>query len=526
MAKEITFNIDARDALKKGVDKLSEAVKVTLGPKGRNVVIQRSYGAPYITKDGVSVAKEIVLKDPIENMGAQMVKEVANNTNDSAGDGTTTATVLAQAIVSEGIKNVTAGANPLDLKRGIDKAVDQLVSKIKDSSEKVGSNYKLIEQIATISANNDPTIGALIAAAMKKVKSEGVITVEEAKGIETSVELIEGMQIDRGYLSPHFVNNPAKLSVEMLNPYILLYDGKISIMNDLIPILEEISKDRASLMIIAEDVEGEALSNLVMNNLNGVINVCAIKAPGFGDERNEILEDLAILTGGTVISRDKGLLLENTTLDMLGSCDKIITDRDGSIIMGGNGAKSEVKDRILQLNEQIDAVNEYGAEKLQSRIAKMSGGVAVLYVGASSELEMKEKKDRIDDALAATRAAMEEGIVPGGGVALLRAIQETKDFTYNQDEILGVNILMKATEAPLRCMLENAGLDASVIINEIKLGEHEYGYGFNAKTEVFEDLIKAGVIDPAKVVRVALENAASVAGMILTTECVLNEIEE
>jgi len=526
MAKEITFNIDARDALKRGVDKLSEAVKVTLGPKGRNVVIQRSYGAPYITKDGVSVAKEIVLKDPIENMGAQMVKEVANNTNDSAGDGTTTATVLAQAIVSEGIKNVTAGANPLDLKRGIDKAVENLVSKIKDSSKKVGNNYNLIEQIATISANNDSTIGSLIAAAMKKVKSEGVITVEEAKGIETSVELIEGMQIDRGYLSPHFVNNPSKLSVEMLNPYILLYDGKISTMNNLIPILEEVSKERAALMIIAEDVDGEALSNLVMNNMSGVINVCAIKAPGFGEDRNEILEDLAILTNGTLISKDKGLSLEDATLDMMGSCDKIITDRDGTIIMGGAGSKKDVKSRISQLNEQIDAVNDYAAEKLQSRIAKMSGGVAVLYVGATSELEMKEKKGRVDDALAATKAAMEEGIVPGGGIALLRAVQETEDFVYNEDEILGVNILIKATEAPLRCMLENAGLDASVIISHIKNERSIYNFGFNAKTEEYEDLIKAGVIDPAKVVRVALENAASVAGMILTTECVLSEIED
>jgi chaperonin GroEL len=521
MAKEITFNIDARNALKNGVDKLANAVKVTLGPKGRNVVIQRIHGNPYITKDGVSVAKEITLKDPIENMGAQMVKEVASNTNDLAGDGTTTATVLAQAIIAEGLKNVTAGASPLDLKKGIDVVVSDLVKEVKKSSVKVNEDYNLIKQIATISANNDDEIGSLISVAMEKVKSEGVITVEEAKGMETSVDLIEGMTIDRGYLSPHFVNNPSKMSVEMTEPHILLYDGKISVMNDLLPILEQASQDRKPIMIIAEDVDGEALSSLVMNNMSGVISVCAIKAPGFGDERAEILEDLAVLTNGTVISENKGLDLASATIEMLGSCDKITTDRDGTVIMNGHG---NVDDRIKQLNQQISSVNEYSAEKLQSRIAKMSGGVAVLYVGAPTEVEMREKKDRVDDALAATRAAMEEGIVPGGGIALLRASKIINDKDYAKEHILGRDIVLNAIKIPLKTILLNAGLNAEVIISTLECMQNSEGY--NVKTEKYEDLIKTGVIDPAKVVRVSLENAASVAGMILTTECVLNEINE
>lgn len=521
MAKEITFNIDARNALKNGVDKLANAVKVTLGPKGRNVVIQRIHGNPYITKDGVSVAKEITLKDPIENMGAQMVKEVASNTNDLAGDGTTTATVLAQAIIAEGLKNVTAGASPLDLKKGIDVVVSDLVKEVKKSSVKVNEDYNLIKQIATISANNDDEIGSLISVAMEKVKSEGVITVEEAKGMETSVDLIEGMTIDRGYLSPHFVNNPSKMSVEMAEPHILLYDGKISVMNDLLPILEQASQDRKPIMIIAEDVDGEALSSLVMNNMSGVISVCAIKAPGFGDERAEILEDLAVLTNGTVISENKGLDLASATIEMLGSCDKITTDRDGTVIMNGHG---NVDDRIKQLNQQISSVNEYSAEKLQSRIAKMSGGVAVLYVGAPTEVEMREKKDRVDDALAATRAAMEEGIVPGGGIALLRASKIINDKDYAKEHILGRDIVLNAIKIPLKTILLNAGLNAEVIISTLESMQNSEGY--NVKTEKYEDLIKTGVIDPAKVVRVSLENAASVAGMILTTECVLNEINE
>jgi chaperonin GroEL len=521
MAKEITFNIDARNALKNGVDKLANAVKVTLGPKGRNVVIQRIHGNPYITKDGVSVAKEITLKDPIENMGAQMVKEVASNTNDLAGDGTTTATVLAQAIIAEGLKNVTAGASPLDLKKGIDVVVSDLVKEVKKSSVKVNEDYNLIKQIATISANNDDEIGSLISVAMEKVKSEGVITVEEAKGMETSVDLIEGMTIDRGYLSPHFVNNPSKMSVEMAEPHILLYDGKISVMNDLLPILEQASQDRKPIMIIAEDVDGEALSSLVMNNMSGVISVCAIKAPGFGDERAEILEDLAVLTNGTVISENKGLDLASATIEMLGSSDKITTDRDGTVIMNGHG---NVDDRIKQLNQQISSVNEYSAEKLQSRIAKMSGGVAVLYVGAPTEVEMREKKDRVDDALAATRAAMEEGIVPGGGIALLRASKIINDKDYAKEHILGRDIVLNAIKIPLKTILLNAGLNAEVIISTLESMQNSEGY--NVKTEKYEDLIKTGVIDPAKVVRVSLENAASVAGMILTTECVLNEINE
>tara|TARA_R110000822_G_scaffold8032_4_gene32116 strand:- start:5990 stop:7570 length:1581 start_codon:yes stop_codon:yes gene_type:complete len=523
MAKEITFDLDVRDSLKKGVDKLANAVKVTLGPKGRNVIIQRSYGPPQITKDGVTVAKEITLSNPIENMGAQMVKEVASNTNESAGDGTTTATVLAQAIVAEGLKNVSAGVNPLDLKKGIDAAVTNIVSIVKESAIKVNGDYNKIKQIATISANNDDAIGSLISIAMEKVKSEGVITVEEAKGMETSVELIEGMTIDRGYLSPHFVNNRFKMSTDMLNPFILIYDGKISSMNDLIPILEEVVKTKRPLMIIAEDVDGEALSSLVMSNMSGAISVCAIKAPGFGDERSDILEDIAILTGGTLISSEKGLSLEDADLDMLGSCDKIVTDKDGTVLMSGHGDKKDVDDRVLQLNEQTSSSNEYGAEKLQSRIAKICGAVAVLYVGAVSEVELKEKKDRVDDALAATRAAMEEGIVPGGGVAILRAAQVASKCVYSKEESLGAAIIIKAIQVPIENILNNAGLDARVIINDILQGKGDYG--FNAKTEEYENLLESGIIDPAKVVRVSLENAASVAGMILTTECAITDIE-
>jgi chaperonin GroEL len=525
MAKEITFDINARNALKAGVNKLADAVRVTLGPKGRNVVIQRKYEAPYITKDGVSVAREVVLKDPIENIGAQMVKEVANNTNESAGDGTTTATVLAQAIINEGLKNVAAGSNPLDLKKGIDIAVKEIIERVNKNSIKINGDYDKIKQIATISANNDKDIGALIATAMKKVKSEGVITVEEAKGVETSVELVEGMTLDRGYLSPHFVNNTSKMTVEMLNPYILLCDSKISMMDDLIPVLEQVSKQRTPILIIAEDVDGEALSSLVMNKISGVIDVCAIKAPSFGDEKNEILEDIAILTGATLISKDKGLNLPATTLDMLGKCDKIVTDKDGTVIMSGHGDKKDIKKRISQLNKQISENNSYGAEKLQSRIAKMSGGVAVLYVGATTEVELKEKKDRVDDALAATRAAMEEGIVPGGGVAILRASQDvTNNVKFKKEHSLGASIITKAVQVPLENILDNAGLPSQVIINNI-LSEKD-DYGFNAKTEKYENLLKSGIIDPAKVVRVSLENAASVAGMLLTTECVLNEIED
>lgn len=524
MAKEITFNIDARNALKNGVDKLANAVKVTLGPKGRNVVIQRMHGNPYITKDGVSVAREITLEHPIENMGAQMVKEVATNTNDLAGDGTTTATVLAQAILAEGLKNVAAGVSPLELKKGIDATVSDLVEEVKKSSVKVNKDYNLIKQIATISANNDDEIGNLISVAMEKVKSEGVITVEEAKGMETSVELTEGMQLDKGYLSPHFINNKAKMSVELSNPYILLYDGKVSVMDEFLPILEQVIGNKRSILIIAEDVEGEALSSLVMNNMSGVVRACAIKAPGFGDERNEILEDLAIRTGGTLISETKGLSLEDMTLDMLGSCDKAIADKDGTVILSGHGNKKDIDQRVSQLNEQIESTNDYGAEKLQSRIAKLTGGVAVLYVGAPTEVEMREKKDRVDDALAATRAAMEEGIVPGGGIALLRASKIINDRKYAEEHKLGKSIILNAIKIPLKTILLNAGLNAEVIISTLEHMQESDGY--NVKTEKYEDLIKTGVIDPAKVVRVSLENAASVAGMILTTECVLNEIKE
>jgi chaperonin GroEL len=526
MAKEITFEIESRDALKKGVDALANAVKVTLGPQGRNVVIGKSFGGPQITKDGVTVAKEIELEDPVENMGAQMVKEVASNTNDLAGDGTTTATVLAQAIIHAGLKNVAAGANPMDIKRGIDKAVKILISDIKSQAKKVGNSYDKIEQIASISANNDPIIGALIAEAMKKVKTEGVITVEEAKGTETHVEVVEGMQFDRGYLSPYFITDAEKMETNMENPYILIYDKKISAMKDLLPILEQTAKSGRPLMIIAEDVDGEALSTLVVNKIRGALKVCAVKAPGFGDRRKEMLEDIAILTNATVVSEDRGFKLESTTLDMLGSSEKVSIDKDNTTLVNGSGKSTAIKSRVNQIKAQIESTtSDYDKEKLQERLAKLAGGVAVLYVGAPTEVEMKEKKDRVDDALAATRAAVEEGIVPGGGVAIVRATNKLKSLKVsNDDEQTGINIITRASEEPLRQIVENAGLEGSVIIAKVHEGKEDFG--FNAKTEVFENLYKAGVIDPAKVVRVALENAASVAGMLLTTECVISEIKE
>jgi chaperonin GroEL len=526
MAKEITFEIESRDALKKGVDALANAVKVTLGPQGRNVVIGKSFGGPQITKDGVTVAKEIELEDPVENMGAQMVKEVASNTNDLAGDGTTTATVLAQAIIHAGLKNVAAGANPMDIKRGIDKAVKILISDIKSQAKKVGNSYDKIEQIASISANNDPIIGALIAEAMKKVKTEGVITVEEAKGTETHVEVVEGMQFDRGYLSPYFITDAEKMETNMENPYILIYDKKISAMKDLLPILEQTAKSGRPLMIIAEDVDGEALSTLVVNKIRGALKVCAVKAPGFGDRRKEMLEDIAILTNATVVSEDRGFKLESTTLEMLGSSEKVSIDKDNTTLVNGSGKSTAIKSRVNQIKAQIESTtSDYDKEKLQERLAKLAGGVAVLYVGAPTEVEMKEKKDRVDDALAATRAAVEEGIVPGGGVAIVRATNKLKSLKVsNDDEQTGINIITRASEEPLRQIVENAGLEGSVIIAKVHEGKEDFG--FNAKTEVFENLYKAGVIDPAKVVRVALENAASVAGMLLTTECVISEIKE
>jgi chaperonin GroEL len=526
MAKKITFNIESRDALKKGVDALANAVKVTLGPKGRNVVIGKSFGGPIITKDGVSVAKEIDLEDTIENMGAQMVKEVASNTNDLAGDGTTTATVLAQAIITSGLKNVAAGANPMDVKKGIDKAVKILIQNIKDQAKSVGSSYEKIEQIASISANNDNIIGSLIAEAMKKVKTEGVITVEEAKGTETHVEVVEGMQFDRGYLSPYFITDSEKMEANMENPFILICEKKISVMKDLLPILELTAKTGRPLVIIAEDIDGEALSTLVVNKIRGSLKVCAVKAPGFGDRRKEMLEDIAILTNGIVISEEKGAKLDSTTLEMLGDAEKMTINKDNTTIVNGSGKNTFIKQRVNQIKAQIESTNsEYDKEKLQERLAKLAGGVAVLYVGAATEVEMKEKKDRVDDALAATRAAVEEGIVPGGGVAIVRATNELKSLNgENDDEKTGINIIMRAAEEPLRQIVENAGLEGSVIVAKVKEGKGDFG--FNAKTEVYENLYKTGVIDPAKVVRVALENAASVAGMLLTTECVVSEIKE
>ena len=526
MAKNIIFNTESRDALKRGVDALANAVKVTLGPKGRNVVIGKSFGGPIITKDGVTVAKEIELDDVVENMGAQMVKEVASNTNDLAGDGTTTATVLAQAIITSGLKNVAAGANPMDVKRGIDKAVKVLIKDIKIQAQKVGNSYEKIEQIASISANNDNVIGSLIAEAMKKVKTEGVITVEEAKGTETHVEVVEGMQFDRGYLSPYFITDAEKMEANMENPFILIYDKKISAMKDLLPILEQTAKAGRPLVIIAEDVDGEALSTLVVNKIRGALKVSAVKAPGFGDRRKAMLEDIAILTNGTVVSEERGFKLESVTIEMLGTAEKITIDKDNTTLVNGTGDSNTIKARINQIKAQIESsTSDYDKEKLQERLAKLAGGVAVLYVGAPTEVEMKEKKDRVDDALAATRAAVEEGIVPGGGVAIVRATDKLDKLKGdNDDEQTGINIITRAAEEPLRQIVENAGLEGSVIVAKVREGKKDFG--FNAKTEVYENLYNAGVIDPAKVVRVALENAASVAGMLLTTECVIAEIKE
>ncbi len=526
MAKDIKFDIEARDGLKRGVDALANAVKVTLGPKGRNVIISKSFGGPTVTKDGVSVAKEIELKDPLENMGAQMVKEVASKTNDLAGDGTTTATVLAQAIVKEGLKNVAAGANPMDLKRGIDKAVEAIVADLGKQAKEVGSSSEKIKQIASISANNDEVIGDLIATAFAKVGKEGVITVEEAKGTDTYVDVVEGMQFDRGYLSPYFVTNPEKMEVELERPYILLYDKKVSSLKELLPILEPVAQSGKPLLIIAEDVDGEALSTLVVNKLRGALKIAAVKAPGFGDRRKAMLEDIAILTGGTVIAEESGYTLENTTLEMLGTAEKVTIDKDNTTVVNGAGEADLIKNRVNQIKAQMDTTtSDYDKEKLQERLAKLAGGVAVLYVGAASEVEMKEKKDRVDDALHATRAAVEEGIVAGGGVALLRAKSVLDKLNpLNADEATGIQIVSRAVESPLRTIVENAGLEGSVVVAKVSEGKENYGY--NAKTDEYVDMLKAGIIDPKKVTRIALENAASVAGMILTTECALVEIKE
>jgi len=526
MAKEIIFDIEARDGLKRGVDALANAVKVTLGPKGRNVVIDKSFGGPSITKDGVTVAKEIELEDPIENMGAQMVKEVASKTNDLAGDGTTTATVLAQAIVKEGLKNVAAGANPLDLKRGIDKAVATIVEDLQKQSKEVGNNADMIKQVASISANNDNTVGDLISKAYAKVGKEGVITVEEAKGTKTYVDIVEGMQFDRGYLSPYFVTNPDKMLVDLENPYILLFDKKISSLNDLLPILEPVAKSSRPLLIIAEDVDGEALATLVMNKLRGALKIAAVKAPGFGDRRKAMLEDIATLTGGTVIAEERGLSLENATLELLGSAERITLDKDNTTIVNGAGDSEVIKLRVNQIKTQIETTtSDYDKEKLQERLAKLAGGVAVLYVGAASEIEMKEKKDRVDDALHATRAAVEEGIVAGGGVALVRTKANLQEITSdNLDEITGIKIIDRAIEEPLRQIVENAGGEGSVVVSKVLEGKGDFG--FNAKNDSYVQMFEAGIIDPTKVTRVALENAASVAGMILTTACTLVNIKE
>ncbi|HAV54391.1 MAG TPA: chaperonin GroEL [Aequorivita sp.] len=526
MAKDIKFDVEARDSIKRGVDALANAVKVTLGPKGRNVIISKSFGAPQVTKDGVTVAKEIELEDALENMGAQMVKEVASKTNDLAGDGTTTATVLAQAIVKEGLKNVAAGANPMDLKRGIDKAVEAIVSNLEKQATKVGNSSEMIKQVASISANNDDVIGELIAKAFGKVGKEGVITVEEAKGTETYVDVVEGMQFDRGYLSPYFVTDTEKMQTELDNPMILLYDKKISSMKDLLPILEPVAQQGKSLLIIAEDVDGEALATLVVNKLRGSLKIAAVKAPGFGDRRKAMLEDIAVLTGGTVIAEERGFTLENATVEMLGSAETVTIDKDNTTIVNGAGNKSDIKGRVNQIKSQIESTtSDYDKEKLQERLAKLAGGVAVLYVGAASEVEMKEKKDRVDDALHATRAAVEEGIVAGGGVALVRAIEVLKKLTTETlDETTGVQIVARAIESPLRTIVENAGGEGSVVINKVLEGKKNFGY--DAKTEKYVDMLKAGIIDPKKVTRIALENAASVAGMILTTECALVDIKE
>jgi len=526
MAKDIKFDIEARDGLRRGVDALANAVKVTLGPKGRNVIISKSFGAPVVTKDGVTVAKEIELVDALENMGAQMVKEVASKTNDLAGDGTTTATVLAQSIVKEGLKNVAAGANPMDLKRGIDKAVDAIVADLTKQSKKVGDSSEKIKQVASISSNNDESIGDLIAKAFGKVGKEGVITVEEAKGTDTYVDIVEGMQFDRGYLSPYFVTDSEKMITDLENPYILLFDKKISSMKDLLPVLEPVAQSGKPLLIIAEDVDGEALATLVVNKLRGSLKIAAVKAPGFGDRRKAMLEDIAILTKGTVIAEERGFSLENTTIDMLGTCEKVTIDKDNTTIVNGGGVAKNIKTRVNQIKSQIETTtSDYDKEKLQERLAKLAGGVAVLYVGAASEVEMKEKKDRVDDALHATRAAVEEGIVAGGGVALLRAKATlTKVKAENADEETGLQIVARAIESPLRTIVENAGGEGSVVVAKVQDGKGDFG--FDAKSETYVEMFKAGIIDPTKVTRIALENAASVAGMILTTECALTDIKE
>ena len=526
MAKDILFNMEAREQLKRGVDELANAVKVTLGPKGRNVIIEKKFGAPHITKDGVTVAKEVELADPFMNTGAQLVKSVASKTGDDAGDGTTTATVLAQSIVNVGIKNVTAGANPMDLKRGIDKAVAKVVENIKEQAEAVGSDYDKIEQVATISANNDPEIGKLIADAMRRVSKDGVITIEEAKGTETSIGVVEGMQFDRGYLSPYFVTDTEKMECLMDNPYILIYDKKISNLKEFLPILEPAIQTGRPLLVIAEDVDSEALTTLVVNRLRAQLKICAVKAPGFGDRRKEMLEDIAILTGGLVISEEKGLSLEQATIEMLGRCDKVTVSKDNTTIVNGAGNKEAIADRVAQIKAQIVATkSDYDREKLQERLAKLAGGVAVLYVGAASEVEMKEKKDRVDDALCATRAAIEEGIVPGGGVAYIRAIDALEGFKGdNADETTGIEIIKRAIEEPLRQIVANAGKEGAVVVQKVREGEADFGY--NARTDVYEHMKTAGVVDPAKVTRVALENAASIAGMFLTTECVIVEKKE
>ena len=527
MAKDIKFDIDAREGLKRGVDALANAVKVTLGPRGRNVIISKSFGSPQVTKDGVTVAKEIELEDALENMGAQMVKEVASKTNDLAGDGTTTATVLAQAIVKEGLKNVASGANPMDLKRGIDKAVAKIVEHLAKQAKEVGSSSEKIKQVASISANNDDTIGELIAQAFEKVGKEGVITVEEAKGTDTYVDVVEGMQFDRGYLSPYFVTDSAKMVAELDHPYILLYDKKISTMKDLLPVLEPVAQSGKPLLIIAEDIDGEALATLVVNKLRGTLRIAAVKAPGFGDRRKAMLEDIAILTGGTVIAEERGFTLENATIDMLGTAERVSIDKDNTTIVNGAGKSDNIKARVAQIKAQIENTSsDYDREKLQERLAKLSGGVAVLYIGAASEVEMKEKKDRVDDALHATRAAVEEGIVAGGGIALIRAKNVLgKLKPLNADEETGIKIILKALEAPLRTIVENAGVEGSVIVARVLEASRD-AYGYNAKTGTYTDMFKAGIIDPKKVTRVALENAASVAGMILTTECALVDIKD
>ncbi len=523
MAKEIKNNIEARDLLKKGVDTLANAVKVTLGPKGRNVVIEKKFGAPQITKDGVTVAKEIDLPNPYENLGAQMVKEVASKTGDDAGDGTTTATVLAQSIVTVGLKNVAAGANPMDLKRGIDKAVIKVVESLAAQAQQVGDDYAKIESVAKVSANNDDAIGKLIAEAMEKVHKEGVITIEQSKGTETYVDVVEGMQFDRGYISPYFVTNAEKMAAELENPYILIHDKKISTMKDLLPVLEQTAQSGRPLLIIAEDVDGEALATLVVNRLRGSLKVAAVKAPGFGDRRKEMLEDIAVLTGGNVISEEKGMKLETTTIDMLGVAEKVTIDKENTTVVGGHGSPDTIKARVNMIKKQIElTTSDYDREKLQERLAKLAGGVAVIYVGAASEVEMKEKKDRVDDALSATRAAVEEGIVPGGGVAYIRAIEALADLKgENEDEQTGIEIIRRAIEEPMRQIVENAGKEGAVIVQKVKEGKGDFGY--NARLDKFQNLLEAGVIDPAKVTRVALENAASIAGMLLTTEAVIVE---